>query len=176
LNAEASPGADPRAPRRSRRTRFARWWRNRLTELTLSALLVLFVFAYFADTMLVTIRAGELGVKYKRFAGGTITDFVYPEGFHFVLPWDHLYVYDVRLQQVRRKLELLTLDGLPIMVEGIVRYRPSRSLLGMLHKHVGPDYVERIVMPEVDAALRTHVGRHTAEELYKATGNLLNDV
>lgn len=163
-------------PERPWRVRFRRWWRHRLTELTLSALVVLFVFAYFANTMLVTIRAGELGVKYKRFAGGTITDYVYPEGFHFVLPWDQLFVYDVRLQEVHRELQLLTEDGLPISVQGIVRYRPSRRLLAMLHKHVGPEYVQRIVIPEVDAALRTHVGRHTAEEVYKASGSLLHEV
>lgn len=163
-------------PARPWRAKFSRWCRNRLVEVTLAALLLLFILVYFSKTMLVTIHAGELGVKYKRFGGGTITDYVYPEGFHFVLPWDRLYVYDVRLQEVSRELSLLTSDGLPISIHGIVRYRPSRRLLPMLHKHVGPDYVHRIVIPEVDAAMRTHVGRHSAEELYKASGTLLYDI
>jgi regulator of protease activity HflC (stomatin/prohibitin superfamily) len=157
-------------------SRLRRWWRRRLVELSLLGLFVLFVVVYFYKTMLITIGPGELGVKYKRFAGGTVLNQVYQEGFHFVFPWDRMYVYDVRIQRVSRKLELLTRNGLPVQVYASIRYHPEREILPLLHQRIGPDYADRIVLPEVDAALRRHIGQHDAETLYQTRGGLLYDI
>ena len=62
--------------------------------LLIRTVLILF---YFPDIVKV-VKAGEAGVKFKRFRGGTVVSKVYPEGVHFLLPWDRLITYnDVEL-------------------------------------------------------------------------------
>jgi hypothetical protein len=44
---------------------------------------------------------------------------------------------------------------------------------GLLHQKVGPDYVNIVVIPEIEQVLRVLIGRLNAEELYKTEGAIL---
>jgi regulator of protease activity HflC (stomatin/prohibitin superfamily) len=117
----------------------------------------------------VTIGAGEGGVLYKPFAGGVVTD--QPpmnEGFHVVLPWNKVFVYELRQQELPEKLNVLSSNGLNIGLTTSIWFRPEYANLGKLHQEKGERYVQRILKPAVEAAARSVVGRYTPEQLYSS--------
>ena len=140
--------------------------KRQLTALLVPVLLVLFVAVYFSQRIIYNIMPGEAGVLWHRFAGGTQTDTVYPEGLHLIYPWDIMYIYNTRVQQTAHDFDVLTRSGLKIHLSISVRYAPEYNLLGVLHQKIGPDYVNIVVIPEVEAVLRVLIGRLEAEEVY----------
>ncbi|MEI7547364.1 MAG: SPFH domain-containing protein, partial [Actinomycetota bacterium] len=49
----------------------------------------------------------------------------YPEGLRIISPWDVLYIYNVRVQEVADTVVVLSSNGLPMTVAYSVRYRPD---------------------------------------------------
>ncbi|PLX70430.1 MAG: hypothetical protein C0602_06355 [Denitrovibrio sp.] len=141
--------------------------------LTVSVLVLLVVFAYFFNSIFINIYPGEAGVLWKRFSGGTEMDYVYNEGLQIIFPWDKMYKYDIRVQQYSYDFEALSKDGLIIKFDLSVRFFPQRLNLPKLHKEIGPDYIEKVVKPEVQAHLRKVVANYTPEEIYTSEGYLL---
>lgn len=141
--------------------------------MVVSFLSALFLFALFYDRIIYNIQPGESGVIWKRFYGGTDLNQVYGEGIHFIFPWDKLYIYDTRIQQVPFSFYALSANGLPINFDVSIRYRPFIRTLPVLHQNVGPDYVERIVKPEVQAHVRAVVANFFPEQVYTSEGQLL---
>jgi regulator of protease activity HflC (stomatin/prohibitin superfamily) len=131
---------------------------------------------YFWSNIFITIHSGELGILYRRFFGGTIVDRVYGEGLTIIWPWNILTVYNVRYQTTPHSLEVLTSKGLKITVTLSIRYRPETEVLGVLHQVVGPDYLKKIVIPEVEATLRTVLGRYDAAEIYTTKKGVVQQV
>ncbi len=139
-------------------------------------LIFFFLVLYFWNHIFVSIKAGEGGVLYHRFDGGTVTDKVYPEGFHVIFPWDIMSIYTVRYQAYPHEMFALTQKGLKIKLSLTIRYKPEYDLLGVLHKKVGPDYLNKIVLPEVEGVLRTLIGTFEAEEVYSTKRALLQKI
>lgn len=139
-------------------------------------LLFLFGVAYFWSSIFITIHSGELGILYRRFSGGTIVDKVYGEGLTIIAPWNIMTVYNVRYQTIPHNLEVLTGKGLKITVNLSIRYRPETEVLGVLHQVVGPDYLIKIVIPEVEATLRTVLGQYDAAEIYTTKKGIVQQV
>jgi regulator of protease activity HflC (stomatin/prohibitin superfamily) len=115
----------------------------------------------------VIVHPGEVGVEYKLFFQGTVTDYLYPEGIHFLWPWNRMYIYNTRVQETKETLAVLTKDGLEVEIGLSIRYRPERAMIGVLHQTVGPDYEKKIAIPEVESAVRTSAGEMTIQELYE---------
>lgn len=112
------------------------------------------------------IPAGHVGVLWKRFGGGTVTDQVYPEGFRLTFPWDILYVYDARLQKVERDIDVLSSDGLKITLNLVWRFRLIPESAPQLHKYAGPDYAESMLAPTVGARTRDVIAVYQPDEVY----------
>ncbi|AMV71111.1 prohibitin family protein [Desulfuromonas carbonis] len=142
------------------------WIRGNLPSLAILAMLLVFCVLFFWPRIFITIDAGHGGVLFRRFFGGTVTDRVFAEGFHVIAPWDRMQIYDGRVQTNYSDFEALSSEGLPIKLTLAIRYRPLYQTLGLLHKNIGPDYLEKIVLPETEAVIRQAVGQYTAEELY----------
>lgn len=154
--------------------RARRRWRMRAIAGLLA--LVFFIFgALLWDRMVITIHSGESGVLYRWFRG-TEVDTIYGEGVHIILPWNRMYVYNVRLQTSERIYTLLTKTGLPVEIKVAIRYRPDVRLLPRLHVTVGSDYVNTVVFPEVEAVLRKEVGQYGAEEVYTSKRGFLESI
>lgn len=173
--AKAQPQEKPQpvSPKPTRMQRLRAWWLRHRIKLQIGLLILLIATVYFWHKIFITIDAGELGVMYRRFAGGTVTDQVYEEGLHVIPPWDKLTPYNVRVNQRDIDFDVLTSDALAIRIQLSVRYHPRRQSLGFLHKEVGPDYVDKIIVPEVQSALRTLIGRYQPEEIYQTKEGLL---
>jgi len=151
------------------------WREHKLLFVTL-AFGVAFFFAYFWNDIVVKIRAGESGVLFRLFQGGTVIDKVYGEGIWFVAPWNTMTIYNVRVQQVPDEFVVLSKDGLEVQVSVSIRFNPQKPHLGWLHQTYGPDYAEKIVKSEVQAAFRQVIGQYAPEEIYTSTGNILQTV
>ncbi len=140
--------------------------KNNMSLFIMMHLILLLLLAYLYNNIVYSIYSGQGGVLYMRFFGGTVVDRVYGEGVHFIFPWDRMYIYNTRVQQVAHDFHVLTKNGLKIHLFISIRYYPEYKLLGVLHQKVGPAYVEKVVIPEIESVLRVLIGRLTAEEVY----------
>lgn len=147
-----------------------------LPALITTTIILLLILVYFAPSIFITIRAGEAGVLYRRFAGGTVTDQIYKEGFHVILPWDTMTIYNTRVQQKSYSFSALTDEGLKVTLLVSIRYYPEYDAVGILHQRVGPEYLEKVVIPEVDHTLRVAVGNMALHEIYMTKGTTLHDI
>lgn len=142
--------------------------RKRKRSLVIGVLVALLIFLFFAERVVIFVNAGETAVLFKRFQGGTQLDRTYGEGLHIVLPWDHMQIYNVRIQHEYKQFEVLSANGLKILVDASIRYRPITENLPDLHQNVGPDYADRIVFPEVEAVVRQIFGQYLPEDIYSS--------
>ena len=127
--------------------------------------LLLFIFAM---KSFVNIGYGEAGVLFKTFGGGVVTDEPPKgEGFHIIAPWNDLYVYNVKQQEVfESKMKVLSSNGLDILLDITVLYQPVYNELGLLHQTKGFNYVDVVIKPALRAISRSVVGNYTPEQLY----------
>jgi regulator of protease activity HflC (stomatin/prohibitin superfamily) len=112
-----------------------------------------------------TVQSGNRGIVFKAFGGGTSKE-VLGEGTHFIPIWNDVIPYDVRVHEMKEKLGVLSSNGLPIMVEASVRFRPDSGELFELQTQVGQDYAQKLVAPVVRSEARKVFGRYQPEEIY----------
>lgn len=127
----------------------------------------------FWNRIVIWIETGEGGVLYRPFQGGTVTDQVFTEGVHLLMPYNRMTHYNARIQIIRHEFDVLTNRGLPVTLKIAVRYRPIFELLGVLHQRVGPDYPNKIILPQIESVLRKGLGTHSPEEIYTNKNLLL---
>jgi len=155
----------------------AELWREHRLLLVIIGFLLAFVGALFWNRIFIKINAGEAGVLYRLFAGGTVDDRPpYGEGLHVIFPWNTIFVYNARVQQVSDDFTVLSQDGLAIKVEISIRFRPEFNFLGKLHKNIGYDYVDKVVKPEIQSQLRLVLGQYRPEEIYTSQGFIVQTV
>ena len=105
---------------------------------------------------------------FKTFGGGVVIDEPpLGEGFHIIAPWNKVYIYNVKQQEVfESKMQVLSSNGLEISLDISVLYQPTIQDLGKLHKTNGENYLNIIIIPQIRAVARSVVGRYTPEQLY----------
>ena len=119
------------------------------------------------------IDSGRAGILWK-FLGGTQME-VYGEGVQIVAPWNRMYVYDIRTQDRKEDLQILTSNGLSVALEASVRYRLIRAELAELHTGIGPRYYDVILGPIVRSEARKVGGRYTPEEIYSTKREIVGE-
>ncbi|MEJ6792678.1 MAG: prohibitin family protein, partial [Lacinutrix sp.] len=124
----------------------------------------------------VTIDSGEAGVLFETFGEGVVTDKPpMSEGFHIVAPWNKVFVYEVRQQELFEKMKVLSSNGLEIQIDASAWYEPVYDQLGNLHQSLGQDYLGRVIQPAIRSAARSVVGRYTPEQLYSSKRDAIQD-
>ena len=121
----------------------------------------------------VTIGPGEGGVLFERFGDGIDTEQTYGEGFHIVAPWNSMLIHKVRQQSISDEMNVLSVNGLEVKVNGTIWYEPEYKNLGNLIKTKGEDYENELLGPAVNAAARSVVGRYTPEQLYSSKRDVI---
>jgi len=164
---DVSSGARRRAP-------LARWLTSKLVLLVLTFALAALVTALLWQRFLVSVDTGHAGVLYRLFTG-TQVERVYRPGLHVIPPWDTMFHYETRKQLVTDSFDVLSVRGLPVHLELAIRYQPEYEQLGILHRRIGPDYVDRVVTPQTQSVMRRELSRYTAEQIYTNAGGLLNE-
>ena len=121
----------------------------------------------------VTIGPGEGGVIFETLGKGINTEKSYGEGFHIVLPWNKMIVRKVRQQSISDEMNVLSVNGLEVKVNGTIWYEPEFENLGKLIKTKGEDYERELLDPAINAAARSVVGRYTSEQLYSSKRDVI---
>ena len=152
------------------------WAKVNSPYLIVCALLLILAIILLWSRILVVIKPGEAGVLYRMLTTGTVTDHVYAEGLHIVMPLNTMYKYDTRVQITLHELDALTSSGLPIKLSLAVRYQVTYDLLGILHQQVGPDYPNKIILPQIESVLRRNIGQYTPEDIYTNRAGVLSKI
>ncbi|MBI4645117.1 MAG: prohibitin family protein [Bacteroidia bacterium] len=130
----------------------------------------------FGKSMFIVLKPGERGVMFRQFAEEPLDkENIYKEGFHVMAPWNEMIVYDVREQQREETMDILAKNGLSVSVDVTVRFYPDFSKVGNLHETFGPEYVNRLVIPELRSSVRKVMGRYLAEEIYSTQRQRVED-
>jgi regulator of protease activity HflC (stomatin/prohibitin superfamily) len=148
-----------------------RWWNfveRRLPIITIYLMVISLVGAILAPHVVVTVPSGHVGLMWKRFRGGTVLDprQLKDEGLRILLPWDKMFLYDLRLQTTTDTYNAITKDGVSINATISIRFRVKHDAVPQLHQAIGPDYVARFVRPEIGSRAREIIAEYTAEEVY----------
>lgn len=144
------------------------WWQRHSLNVTLIVLSFATLVAFLAPRIFIPIYSGQAGIQWSRFFGGTKVHKTYGEGIHVIFPWNQMYVYNMRLQQEEQVYDVLSSDGLAIEIVFAVRFKPIAKKLGLLHKFVGPNYVESLLLPELGAHARERVAQYEPESIYSS--------
>lgn len=142
---------------------------DKLPKIALPAIFIIILLVILITKSAVTIGSGKAGVLYKTFSGGVVTDEPpLGEGFHVVAPWNKVFIYEVRQQEVFEKMNVLSSNGLDIKLDASAWFEPKREFLGKLHQEKGEEYIQRVLLPTIRSAARSVVGRYTPEQLYSS--------
>ncbi len=123
----------------------------------------------------VTIESGKAGVLYKRFGGGVDLESTYGEGFHVIAPWNSMFIYEIRQQELSEKMSVLSSNGLEIKLDATAWFLPQFENLPRLHQEKGENYIDRIIKPAMRSATRSVVGRYTPEQIYSSKRDAIQE-
>ncbi|MBD3265262.1 hypothetical protein GF373_01210 [bacterium] len=165
--ANGTPSAEKKTPRLKWRT--LNWLRRKRFLLEIGLFLFVAAVIYLWPMIFITIQSGERGVLYRRFTGTVLEQEPLREGLHIIPPWDIIYIYNIRQQHTRHTFHVLSRDGLRVDITISIRQHPRRkgTDLNYLHEYLGPNYLQNVIVPEIEAALRFIVGKYEPEELYQ---------
>ena len=116
---------------------FRRFLENNRPYIILVTLFLAMTLVVFFNYIVISIKPGEQGVLWRRLADGTVLDRTYNEGLHLIMPYNKMYIYDVRNQKVDDKLLVLTTDGLSVEVIYSIRFFLKSETLPLLHTKLG---------------------------------------
>jgi regulator of protease activity HflC (stomatin/prohibitin superfamily) len=121
-----------------------------------------------APNVIVTVPTGQVGVLWKRFRGGTQLDprLLKEEGMRVLLPWDKLFLYDLKLQTTTDTFNAISKDGVNLAATINIRFRLKHDAIPQLHQVIGPAYIAHLVSPEIGNRAREIIAEYTAEEVY----------
>lgn len=117
------------------------------------------------SSITVTIESGHAGLTFHTFGNG-----VDPEaepmssGFHFKAPWDEVYQYEIRQQEIFEPLEVLSSNLLKISMDMTVFYQPDYDNLGYLEVERGMNYREKVIQPAMRSVAREVIAKYLPEE------------
>src|SRR5262249_54232347 len=156
--------------------RVATFAERRLPYFVLSLLVAGLILAIIYPAVVYNIPPGHVRVLWLRFddckqpeiSCGTVVDPMQLryEGWHFIAPWNKLYIYDRRLKATKETYNAITKDGIVIKATVAVRQQLNWEAAGVVHQYIGPDYMETAVLPEVGNRLREEIARFSAEDVY----------
>ncbi|MFP2931543.1 prohibitin family protein [Pyxidicoccus sp. 3LG] len=112
-----------------------------------------------------TVGSGHGGIGFDSFGSGTLRE-QFGEGLHILRPGKSLITYDLRVQEMKEELSVMSNNGLDIKVDASVRYRAEPTKLFELHTQTGPRYADVLVGPIVRSEARKVFGRYAPEEIY----------
>jgi regulator of protease activity HflC (stomatin/prohibitin superfamily) len=167
-------GLPPPTTTRSKWRRFIdRHLPSMIIYLMVLTLVTVVLFPHFA----VTVPSGHVGLLWKRFGFGTVLDprQLRDEGLRFVLPWNKLFIYDLRLQSVTETYNAISSDGVSLTATVNIRFRLERDAIPVLHQAIGPNFLQSLVLPGIGSLTREVMSQYTAEQVYSTARKEIQD-
>ena len=119
-----------------------------LPNIGLPIILMSILLIVFISRSSVNIGYGEAGVLFKTLGGGVeIEKPPKGEGFRIIAPWNRIFIYDVKQQEVLESMQVLSSNGLEISLDVSMLYQPNYDSLGLLHKTKGINYLNTVLLP-----------------------------
>src|SRR5499433_3819243 len=158
-------------------SRWRRFIERHLPSVVIYLMVATLVAVVLYPHMVVTVPSGEIGVLWKRFGGGTVLDprKLKSEGFNLILPWNRVFLYDLRLQSFTEPYNAISNDGVSLTATVIVRFRLQRDAVPVLHQAIGPNYVQVLVQPGIGSLTRQVIAEYTAEQAYSTARQEIQD-
>lgn len=144
---------------------------QKVNPLVIIAGAVFFFLMLLSSQITVTIKPGERAIIFRKFTTGLDKENIVNPGFHFIAPWNEVFIYEVKEQKVEESMDILDKNGLSMNIEITVRFHPTYAQIGFLHEEFGKSYIDRLVIPEVRSSARKVMGRYEAEEIYSTKRN-----
>jgi regulator of protease activity HflC (stomatin/prohibitin superfamily) len=149
---------------------------EKLPKLAIPVIVGIILLIILVSKSSVTIKAGHSGVLYETFGNGVVTDRpTLGEGFHFIAPWNKVFIYEMRQQELSEKMQVLSSNGLEIKLDASAWYQPVYKDVAKLHQEKGEDYLQRVIQPAIRSAARSVVGRYTPEQLYSTKRDAIQE-
>jgi len=157
--------------------RWRRFIENYLPMVVIYLMVATLVAIVLYPHMAVTVPSGYVGVLWKRFGGGTVLDprQLKNEGFNLILPWNQVFLYDLRLQSFTESYNAISSDGVSLTATINVRFRLQRNAVPVLHQAIGPNYVQVLAMPGIGSLTREVIAQYTAEQIYSTARQEIQD-
>src|SRR5215813_8100164 len=158
-------------------SRWRRFVERHLPSVVIYLMVATLVAVVLYPHMVVTVPSGEIGVLWKRFGGGTVLDprKLKSEGFNLILPWNRVFLYDLRLQSFTEPYNAISSDGVSLTATVIVRFRLQRDAVPVLHQAIGPNYEQVLVHPGIGSLTRQVIAEYTAEQAYSTARQEIQD-
>lgn len=168
--ADSRPSRPERTPGQVWRREFYR--RLRVLR-NLSAFLLLILLNLLWDRIIHVVPAGHAGVLFRPLQGGVVVNRTFGEGLHITFPWNRLYVYDYRIHEEKLSVPVLAHNGLSVDIDVSARFRPARDQLPLLHREIGSEYIDKIVVPIAISAVREVAGGFQHQQLFHASNSAI---
>ena len=111
------------------------------------------------------VESGHRGIVFKTLGEGTSQEVV-GEGLHVMPVWNRIISYDTRIHEMKEQLTVISSNGLTMVVDASIRYRPKEDELFELQTRIGQDYDQKLIGPVVRSEARKVFGRYQPEEIY----------
>ena len=72
----------------------------------------------------------------------------------------------LRLQSNTQTYNAISKDGVNVGAQISVRYQLLHNSVAVMHKFIGPDYLNSVIAPEIGSQARQVISQYTAEEVY----------
>jgi prohibitin 2 len=169
--------ADRMPPPTTTRQRWRRFIEHYLPMVVIYLMVATLVAIVLYPHMVITVPSGHVGVLWKRFGGGTVLDprRLKNEGFNLILPWNEVFLYDLRLQSFTESYNAISSDGVNLTATIIVRFRLQRDAVPVLHQAIGPNYVKVLAQPGIGSLTREVIAQYTAEQVYSTARQEIQD-
>jgi regulator of protease activity HflC (stomatin/prohibitin superfamily) len=168
---------DGMPPPMTKPSRWRRFLDRHLPSLVIYLMVITLVAVVLYPYFAVTVPSGHVGVLWKRFGGGTVLDprQLKDEGLHLILPWNELFLYDLRLQSITQTYNAISSDGVSLSATMNVRFRLQRDAVPVLHQAIGPNYIDLLARPGIGSLTREVMAQYTAEQVYSTARQEIQD-
>ncbi|MDA2912501.1 prohibitin family protein [Acidobacteriia bacterium AH_259_A11_L15] len=112
---------------------------------------------------LAIVPTGHVGVL-TRF--GKVTGQVLDEGVHVVWPWLAVHRMSVRTQQLKETANVRSNEGLNIGLDISLLFHLDAQRADDVYQKLGPDYIDRVVVPNLRTTTRDVTASYSADALY----------
>jgi regulator of protease activity HflC (stomatin/prohibitin superfamily) len=163
-------------PPQTKPRRWRRFVEKYLPGLVIYLMVAALLTLVFYPRVVVTVPSGQVGVLWKRFHNGTVLDprELLDEGLHLILPWDRVFLYDLRVQSITESYNAISKDGVSLTAALNIRYRLKHDSIPTLHQVIGPDYL-KLLGPGVASQMREVVAQYTSEQVYSTARKEIQD-
>lgn len=118
-----------------------------------------------AQSSIITIRPGQIGIVYNRL-GGLNENRKCFEGMNFIIPWfQRAIIYDVKTRPQLINTQSGSKDLQMIQISLRILFRPNPNKLPFIYRRLGTDFEERVLPSIVNEVTKAVVAKYNASEL-----------